>query len=263
MGVPTQALLCAVSFVWSASAWVYCGDVTCNSDQTCSPYNGQCYDLLTTADFSVYYASTYSASTPWTDDSTSVSEVFDNDNSTTFTLSKYTQRVLNITFIVDYYIHAVELLAQSDSLVYGYMWNDGFAQIRDNVYWNVFVDKSPDDLGNGYKRWMVKYENSSSSSALADNETLPFRSKYLYFFLLSTASMELQGINIYGIGETDETTTYPTADPTEKPTRDPTKDPTIEPTARPTEDFGDGAYSLALHVSMMMIVISFASVFVV
>ena len=66
---------------------------------------------------------------------------------------------------------------------------------------------------------------------------------------------------------TTEPTAVPTNEPTQWPTRDPTKDPTTDPTARPTEiqsaDSGDGAYSLALYVSMTMIVISFASVFVV
>ena len=210
----TRALLCAVSFVWSASAWKYCGDVTCDSDQTCSPYDGKCYDrLIYYADFSVYYASTYTG-TSWTDDGTNVSALFDNDNSTTFTLSSGTQRVLNITFTADYYIHAVELLAQTDSLLYGYIWNDGFAQLSDNIYWNAFMDKGSDDLENDYKRWMLKHENVSTSSALDDNDTLPFRSEYLYFLFYSTSSMELQGLNIYGIGETDAPTNEPTTVPT-------------------------------------------------
>merc|ERR1712083_1181289 len=85
-------------------------------------------------------------------------------------------------------------------------------------------------------------------------------SKVGWFYDSGIGDISSQCTCLYQFDECNLPTTSPTADPTKAPTPIPTPQPTELDSS---EDDGDGAHSLSLLVSIVVIIVSFASVFVV
>jgi len=286
-----------------------CSSVSCNSDQTCSPYDGECYDRFTTNDFVFSY---WSEDTQYgsfdcgniTKDSTDISALFDGDNSTSFGYAKNYYRMINLTFSESVWIHKITMLVENrDEFDDTYIFNDDFATYADacgddkEIWSDAFEWSVPAHSDfDGYA--VAEYTDSSLSNSIGDD--FPFKTQFLGIMIYHDTNAWISALNVYGIAQAPTMEpTSPTVEPTDRPTivpntfptaqpaeytlpndpNLPTESPTADPPVIPTEelafqlstvidsnedgDNADGSQSVVLFVTIMVVMISFASIYVV
>jgi len=281
----------------SAQAIYDCSSVSCHSNQTCSPYDGECYDRFTTNDFVFSYWSddsktilSYPDCENFTRDSSDISALFDSDNSTSFLIKRYYHRIINLTFSESVWIHKVTILVETrNSLETTYILNDDFASYADacgddREFWSDAFEWLELNNSNFDGYAVAEYTNS------ADGDDFPFKTQFLGIGIHHTANAWISAINVYGSYNTRAPTAKPTlapSDPTTLPTTVPSTHPTVMPTTQPTEypaaptviptdepaskpteidsneESVDGSRGVVLGVTVMIVVISFASIYVV
>ena len=209
-----KLLLCI--YCVSVQAIHDCSSVSCNSDQACSPYDGECYDQFTTNDFVFSYWSDdeqYSAiDCDFTKDSDDISALFDGDNSTSFQCQKQYNRMINLTFSESVWIHKITMLVENrDEFDDTYIFNDDFATYSDacgddkEIWSDAFewsVPAHPDF--DGYA--VAEYTDSADSNSIGDD--FPFKTQFLGIMIYHDSNAWISALNVYGIAQT------PTMEPT-------------------------------------------------